>query len=84
MCTGMINLKRPGRFGLTLQILDPADALGRGYLKLSPIHRENLALRTYLGRRSRNEFINFASQIGYGDKNVTLVFYKNQICKFMD
>ena len=54
----------------------PTGALGRGCLKPSPIHREDLALRTYLDRQSRSEFINFASQIGYDGKNMTLCFTK--------
>ena len=62
----------------------PTDALGRGCHKPSPIYRQDLALRTYLDRQSRSEFINLASQIGYNGKNMTFVFYENQIRKLMD
>ena len=51
----------------------PTDALGRGCHKPSPIYRQDLALRTYLDRQSRSEFINLASQIGYNDKNMAFV-----------
>ena len=61
----------------------PTDALGRGCLKPSPIYREDLALRTYLDSQSRSEFINLASQIGYDGKNMSFVFYENQISKLM-
>ena len=73
----MINLKR---LGPEL----PTDALGRGCLKPFPIYREDLALRTYLDRKSRSEFINPAFQIGYDGKTRTFVFCENQIRKLMD
>ena len=41
-------------------------------------------MRTYLDRQSRSEFINLASQIGYDGKNMTFVFYENQMRKLMD
>ena len=53
-------------------------------LKPSPIYRQDLALRTYLDHQSRSEFINLASQIGCDGKNMTFVFYENQIRKLMD
>ena len=62
----------------------PTDALERCCHKPFPIYRENLALRTYLDRQGRSEFINLASQIGYDGKNMTFVFYENQIRKLMD
>ena len=62
----------------------PTYALGRGCLKPSPIHSEDLAWRTYLDRQSRSELINLASQIGYDGNNMIFVFYENQIRKLMD
>ena len=41
------------------------------------------ALRAYIERQDRNEFINFALQIGYDGSDIDFVFYENQIRRFM-
>ena len=41
------------------------------------------ALRAYIERQDRNEYINLASQIGYDGRNIDFVFYENQIRRLM-
>ena len=41
-------------------------------------------MRTYLDLQSRSKFVDFAFQIGCDGKNMTFVFYENQIRKLMD
>ena len=41
------------------------------------------AMKTYLDRQGRNEFISLASQIAYDGKNMSFVFYENQILRLM-
>ena len=43
----------------------------------------NSVFEKYLERQGRNEFINLVAQIGYGGRNIAVVFYENQIPKLM-
>ena len=42
------------------------------------------AMKTYLDRQGRNEYINLASQIAYDGKSMAFVFFENQIRRLMD
>ena len=46
-------------------------------------NNNDLILRTYLDRQGRNEYITFASQIGYDRSNIVFVFNENQIQRLM-
>ena len=50
--------------------------------RLFAVHGER-ALRAYIERQHRNEFINRSSQMGYDGSNIDFVFYENQIRRLM-
>ena len=39
----------------------------------------NATLNAYLDHQGGNEYINLATQVGYGGTNIALVFFKNQV-----
>ena len=59
-------------------------AVGDGeYLGLPSAAHGEPALRAYIERQGRNEFINLASQIHYDSSNIDFVFYENQVRRLM-
>ena len=67
---------------LVKSLVGPAVGDGESLRRPSVAHGEP-ALRAYIERQDRNEFINLASQIGYDGRNIDFVFYENQIRKLM-
>ena len=50
----------------------------------STAESSEVALHTYLERQGRNEYINFAFQIGYDGTNSAFILHENQIRRLMD
>ena len=67
---------------LVKSLVGPAVGDGESLRRPSVAHGE-LALRAYIERQDRNEYINLASQIGYDSSNIDFVFYENQIRRLM-
>ena len=67
---------------LVKSLVGPAVGDGESLRRPSVAHGEP-ALRAYIERQDRNEFINLASQIGYDGRNIDFVFYENQIRRLM-
>ena len=67
---------------LVKSLVGPAVGDGESLRRPSVAHGEP-ALRAYIERQDRNEFINLASQIGYDGSNIDFVFYENQIRRLM-
>ena len=63
-------------------LVGPAVGDGESLRRPSVAHGEP-ALRAYIERQDRNEYINLASQIGYDGRNIDFVFYENQIRRLM-
>ena len=59
-------------------LVDPAVGDGES-LRRPSVDLGEPALRAYIERQGRNEFINLASQMGHDGSNIDFVFYKNQI-----
>ena len=56
--------------------MGPAVGDGKYLRRPSTAHCEP-ALRAYIERQDRNEFINLASQVAYDGSNINFVFYEN-------
>ena len=67
---------------LVKSLVGPAVGDGES-LRLPSVAHGEPALRAYIERQDRNEFINLASQIGYDGRNIDFVFYENQIRRLM-
>ena len=63
-------------------LVGPAVGDGKSFRRPSAANGEP-ALRTYIERQDKNEFINLASQIGYDGGNIDFVFCENQIRRLM-
>ena len=63
-------------------LVGPAVGDGESLRRPSIAHGEP-ALRAYIERQDRNEYVNLASQIDYDGSNIDFVFYENQIWRLM-
>ena len=61
----------------------PTTVPAKTYVAATPSACDS-AMKTYLERQGRNEYINLASQIAYDGENMAFVFYENQIRRLMD